>query len=439
MDITEASGARLTRGESLKLGFEWDAMSPEFPTGPPRPSITLLYASSDALGMHLTAQEERILAGEEGHGRRKAMELLVALGDIYRAERLIPISSAQVSGASFKTIGDAGTKFLEDFSEHAKVTVRASLNPLGLDLVRWRAMGVDEGFRSKQERIVSAYKSLGVEPLYTCTPYLAGNRPRRGQHVAWAESSATVFANSYLGARTNREGGPSALAAAIIGKTAEYGLHLDENRKPKVRIEFEGVPEGLVPLAGYLVGRIAGKRLPHVEGISMTPDEHKSFGAAMAAAGAVSMYSFSDPESRRRADMSEVEERVSVPTSELTACAEELKGDDRWDLVAIGCPHCSERELRRMAKYLRGRKPRDACDVWFCTSRAVYRRCPKEVAVLRRFGKVLCDTCMVVSPIESMYRRTASDSGKAMVYLPTLGKQSASFRTTQALLEAISR
>lgn len=389
--------------------------------------------------MHLTAHEERVLAGEEGHGRRKAMELLVALGDIYGAKRLIPISSAQVSGASFKTIGDAGIKFLEDFSEHAKVKVRASLNPLGLDLRRWRAMGVSDDFHSKQERIVAAYRKLGVEPLYTCTPYLAGNRPVRGRHLAWAESSATVFANSCLGAYTNREGGPSALAAAIIGKTAEYGLHLDENRRPKVRMEFEGVPDGLVPLAGYLVGKIAGKRIPHVEGLTMTPDEHKSFGAAMAATGAVSMYSFRQAGARTRIDTSSVEECVTVPVSELRECAEELKGDEDWDLVAIGCPHCSVAELRRMARYLKRRKPAHDSEVWFCTSRAVHAKCPHEVAVLRKFGKVLCDTCMVVSPIERMYRKTASDSGKAMVYLPTLGKQSASFRPTETLLEAISR
>jgi hypothetical protein len=388
--------------------------------------------------MHLTAQEERVLAGEEGHGRQKAMELLVALGDIYGAERLIPIVSAQVSGASFKTIGDAGIKFLEDFSQHTKVSVRASLNPLGLDVKRWKAMGVDDEFHSKQGRIIRAYRSLGLDPLYTCTPYLAGNRPRRGQHVAWAESSATVFANSYLGACTNREGGPSALAAAIIGKTAEYGLHIAENRKPKVKIEFESIPDGMVPLAGYLVGKVAGKRLPLVEGIPLTADEHKAFGAAMAATGAVSMYAFAQSGKRAKMDLSGVEECVSVPASELLEIADGLKGGEQWDLVALGCPHCSAAELKKMARTLKGKRPSKKCDVWFCTSRAVYDSCPEEVAVLRKFGKVLCDTCMVVAPIERLYKRTASDSGKAMVYLPTLGKQSASFRSTRTLLEAIS-
>lgn len=389
--------------------------------------------------MHLTSAEERILAGEEGHGRQKAIELLVALGDIYGAERLIPIASAQVSGASFKTIGDAGLQFLEDFSSEAKATVASSLNPLGLDLKRWKTMGVDEGFHSKQARIVDAYRSLGIGPLYSCTPYLAGNRPKRGQHLAWAESSATVFANSYLGAMTNREGGPSALAAAIIGKTAEYGLHIPENRVPRVRIDIEDIPDGLVPIAGYLVGKMAGKRVPLIAGASLTADEHKAFGAAMAATGAVSMYVHAPKGGKARVDTSSVEECMSLPRKELVACADGLKGDENWDLVAIGCPHCSAAEIKRMASFLKNREPRKSSDAWFCTSRAVYARCPKEIAVLRRFGKVLCDTCMVVAPIEKMYKRTASDSGKAMVYLPTLGKQRASFRTNRQLLEAISR
>lgn len=387
--------------------------------------------------MHLTGEEERILAGERGPGMQKAMELVVALGDIYGARRLIPITSAQISGASFKTIGEAGIRFIEDFSTKAKVSVRASLNPLGMDVRRWRSMGVDHDFWRQQKRIIEAYSSMGVEPLYTCTPYLAGNRPRRGQHLAWAESSATVFANSYLGAMTNREGGPSALAAAVIGKTAEYGLHLEENRKPRIRIDIEDLPDGLIPLAGYLVGKIAGKRVPLITGLRMTADQHKSFGAAMAATSAVSMYVSS--ESERRPDRSCIEERVSLPRSEVERAAEDLTGDDSWDLVAIGCPHCSPAELRAMARFLKGRRPSRQCDVWFCTSRKAYASCPKEVAILNRFGKVLCDTCMVVAPIEKTYKRTASDSGKAMVYLPTLGRQGASFRPRERLLEAISR
>jgi len=389
--------------------------------------------------MHLTKQDERILAGEEGQGKRKAMELVVALGDIYGAKRLIPIASAQVSGASFKTIGDAGIKFLEDFSRETRVSVPASLNPLGLDMRRWRSMGVSQAFFDKQARIVSAYRSMGVDLLYTCTPYLAGNRPRKGQHIAWAESSATVFANSYLGARTNREGGPSALAAAVIGKTAEYGLHLDENRRPRVIIDINEIPDGMIPLAGYVVGKLAGKRVPLIRGPDFSADQHKSFGAAMAATGAVSMYVTHGRGTKSKPGVGEVEECIEVEKSELIRTADTLQGQDAWDLVAVGCPHCSPDELRSMARFLKNRKPSQGSDVWFCTSRRAFAACPKEVATLRKFGKVLCDTCMVVAPIEESYRKTASDSGKAMVYLPTLGKQKTSFRPTRTLLEAISR
>jgi predicted aconitase len=389
--------------------------------------------------MHLTRVEERTLAGEEGPSRQKAMELLVALGDIYGAERLIPIASAQVSGASFKTIGDAGIRWLEEMGAEGCASVPAMVNPLGMDLRRWRSMGISSHFHAKQVRIVKAYQSMGLLPVYSCTPYLAGHRPRKGQHVAWAESSATVFANSVAGARTNREGGPSALAAAIIGKTAEYGLHLDENRIPRVMVEFESIPPELIPIAGYLTGKAAGNRIPMVTGLDMTPDEHKSFGAAIAATGAVSMYAFNDKRGKDRTGQGPYDEKICVDASDVKRCAEELMGGSDWDLVAVGCPHCSVPELRRMASKLKGKKPKKGCDVWFCTSRKAYAACPEAVSVLRRFGKVLCDTCMVVAPIEELYSRTATNSGKAMVYLPTLGRQKASFRTTDQLLEAISR
>ena len=198
--------------------------------------------------------------------------------------------------------------------------------------------------------------------------------------------------------------------------------------------------DGDAPLAGYIVGKLAGNRVPIITGATMSEDEHKAFGAAVAATGAVSMYipAARIGKERGRADRSRVEEVLSVSRADLGSAKDDLRGDDDWDLVAMGCPHCSARELRSMARYLDRRRPSRDCDVWFCTSRKVYSECARDVAVLKRFGKVLCDTCMVVSPIERMYKSTATNSGKAMVYLPTLGKQKASFRTTEQLMEAIS-
>ncbi len=389
--------------------------------------------------MHLDRDEERALSGEQGEGRQKAMELLTALGDIFGASRLVPIASAQVSGASFKTVGEAGIQWLESMARNTRVSVPAMVNPLGLDLRRWRSMGISEEFHARQMRIVSAYHAMGLLPVYSCTPYLAGHRPRRGQHIAWAESSATVFANSVAGAKTNREGGPSALAAAIIGKTPEYGLHLDENRSPRIAIELDTMDSEMIPLAGYLVGKIAGNRVPLVTGRRMSTDEHKAFGAAVAATGAVSMYVPDPGQERPIKRYGDIEERVIVTVDDVHRCAEELRGDGECDLVAIGCPHCSVRELRSMASRLKGRRPRTDKDVWICTSRRACESAPEAVRLLRRFGKVLCDTCMVVAPVEELYSSTATNSGKAMVYLPTLGRQNASFLTTTELMGEISR
>ena len=225
--------------------------------------------------MYLTKEEEKILDGEYGEVLRRCMNLLVSLGDIYGAEKLIPIKSAQISGVSYKTIKDIGLEFLEDFAkENVKVKVYATLNPAGMDLDAWRCLGIDEEFAKKQLRIIEAFKKMEVEIGCTCTPYLTGNLPKFGEHISWAESSAVSFANSVLGAKTNREGGPSALAAAIIGKTPYYGYHLDENRQATHIIELDSqlisnfrYGESFYGALGYLVGKIVKNGTPYFKNL----------------------------------------------------------------------------------------------------------------------------------------------------------------------------
>ena len=183
--------------------------------------------------MELEAEDERILAGESGETRRQMMELLVALGKVFGAERLVRIKSAQVSGASYKTIGKYGLEWLNQLD--AKAVVPAVLNPIGMPRGRWEEMGVDADFAEKQQAVIAAYARLGIRLECTCTPYYL-NSPALGDHLAWSESSAVSYANSVIGARTNREGGPGALAAALIGKTPCYGLHLTENRRPGILV-----------------------------------------------------------------------------------------------------------------------------------------------------------------------------------------------------------
>src|SRR3972149_5209097 len=188
--------------------------------------------------MNLTKDQGRLL--EEGTpAQRKAMEILLALGEIGGAESLVPITSAHVSGASYKLIGGAGVEFIDDFAGGTRVAVPTTVNPLGTDLAQWRELGIPEAFAEKQARIARAYEAMGTRTIFSCTPYEHGVRPGLGEHVAWAESNATCFANSVLGARTNREGGPSAPAAAIVGATPDFGLHRDEGRQPTILV---GVP-----------------------------------------------------------------------------------------------------------------------------------------------------------------------------------------------------
>ena len=174
--------------------------------------------------MDLTREEEAILNGEQGEGKQKAMELVTALGKIYGADSLIDITSAHLSGASYKTIGDGGLKYLEDLvGGGATVSVPSTLNPVGMDRDRWREMHIPEEFAKKQLRIIDLYGQMGIKKTCSCTPYIGPNVPSMGDHVAWSESSALSFVNSYIGARTNREGGPGALHP---GKTVERAVGL---------------------------------------------------------------------------------------------------------------------------------------------------------------------------------------------------------------------
>jgi hypothetical protein len=385
--------------------------------------------------MHLSREEERAHQGELGDSLRKAMEILVALGDIYGADRLIPVRSVQVAGVSFKTIGEAGLEWISDLQ--GKVAVPAVLNPAGMDLHRWREMGIDESFAKKQLEVVEAYRRLGVSPDCTCTPYqIKPGFAQRGDHLAWSESSAVSFANSVIGARTNREGGPSALAAALVGKTPRYGYHLEENRVPTINI---AVDADLKPsdygILGFIVGREVGEGVPQFI-FRRRPDidELKALGAAMAASGSVALYYFEEggPEAPKGA------EEIEVTAADLRAVREENAPDEEVDIVAIGCPHTSERELEELARLLEGKKVER--ELWICTARGIAERCPRLVEKIEGSGaRVLCDTCMVVSPASDRYNKMMVNSGKALAYVPTLCKMKAAYGSAAECVEAATR
>jgi hypothetical protein len=367
--------------------------------------------------------------------------LIVRLGDIYGADRMIPVGSVQVAGVSYKSIGDPGTEFLEDMaSKGARVKVLTYLNPAGMDLEDWKDIGFPDDFARNQLRIMNAFKTMGVVVTSTCTPYLAGNLPRFREHIAWSESSAVSFSNSVIGARTNREGGPSALAAAICGRTPNYGLHLWENRQPDVKIKVSADLNSNSDYGalGNYVGREVKNKIPYFTGIkNADTDQLKMLGAAMAASGAVALYHVEGltPES----DLVEKNnlETIEVGRKELEETYLRLNTGEEPDVVILGCPHASLREIAALSRRVKGKHLK--VPVWICTSRVMkeaadrmgYTRVIEEAG-----GRVVADTCMVVSPVELMgFHTTGVNSGKAAHYLPGFCKQNVVFADIDRLIE----
>ncbi len=369
---------------------------------------------------------------EGTHGERKAMELLIALGEMYKASELIPVTSAHISGASYKTIKDTGLKFLREMAEGNSSKVPTTVNPIGMDRKRYSDMMVKEEFAAKQNEIVELYESMGIVDSWTCTPYLVGNRPELGDHISWAESSAVVFANSVLGARTNREGGPSALASSLTGLTPDHGLHKEENRRGDVLFELDFEPsERDYASLGYYAGKVCVDRIPYFRKINPTEDDLKTMSASLASSGSVSMFHVEEMTPEWGLGLKDGFERVTVGKEELSEIEDNWNTDNDPTLVAIGCPHCSVRELEKLAKILE--KGWKGPELWACTSRAVRDQTPDVVEVINRHGKVLCDTCVIVSSVEDFSETVATNSGKASTYLPSLCKQKIMFADLETM------
>ena len=393
--------------------------------------------------MYLTKKEEKTLNGENGEVLERLFRLLVRLGDIYGADRMIPVGSVQVAGVSYKSIGDPGTDFLEDIaSKGAKVKVLTYLNPAGMDLENWEKLGFPKDFAKSQLRIMDAFRKMGIVITSTCTPYLAGNLPRFREHIAWSESSAVSFSNSVIGARTNREGGPSALAAAICGVTPNYGLHVWEKRQPtvKIKVDTELKYNSDFGALGWYVGKQVKNKIPYFSGIKeANTDQLKALGAAMAASGAVALYHVEGltPE----ADLVEKKglESINVGAVELKETYNKLNTGKTPDIVIFGCPHASLREISALAERVDGKHLKRP--VWICTSRMVKEAADRmgyNEIIAKAGGNIVADTCMVVSPIEKMgYKTTGVNSGKAANYLPGFCKQEVCFTNIDDLIEEI--
>jgi predicted aconitase len=371
--------------------------------------------------MYLTKEEERIYDGEFGWASQICMKILVRLGELFNAKRLIPINSSHVSGVSYKTLGDAPTKFLEALaSANAKAKVKATLNPQSLDC-KYLCKKLPHEICQKQWKVLEYFEKMGFTQSLTCTPYYL-EKPVKGVHLAWAESSAVVYANSVIGAWTNREGGPSALAAAIIGKTPDYGMHQPENRQPKVLVKLEKRLEDEVEFGalGIFLGKILEDKIPIIQGLqSASKDSLKHLGAALASTGMTNMF-YSKNTSIEKCEI----EKITVQTQDIKETIETLTtaSTEKPDLVFIGCPHCSLNEVRQIANLIGNRKVKT--EFWVCTSHFIKEKARKHVEKIEKSGgHVLTDTCAVVTWTEKLGIKTImTNSAKTAHYAPTLNK-----------------
>lgn len=387
--------------------------------------------------LHLEARDDAVLAGESGPAAQMAMRIVVRMAEIFGAENLLDISQAHIDSTIY--IGEANLEFAERLSEMGgRVVVPTTLNVSGVDEAGWREWAVPQDWAEKARRQMRAYERMGCIPTWTCAPYQTAHAPKFGQQIAWGESNAIVFANSVIGARTERYPDLLDICAALTGRVPAFGLHLTENRRGDVLFRLEGIParlqadDSFYPVLGHWIGKIALDRVPVVEGLAVTPteDQLKALGAAAASSGNVGLFHLVGitPEAPTR-DAAfggrESAEIVSVDLATLRTARAELttsSGED-LDLVVLGSPHFSLAEFRRLAPLLRGRRHPEVRFL-VTTSRAVAHLAERAGLLdpLRSFGgTVTVDTCILASPmLPPEVRHLMTNSGKYAYYAPGL-------------------
>lgn len=367
-----------------------------------------------------------MLAGKAGPAALKAMQILTTLGRIYGADHMVPVNSVQISGVSYDNLGEAGLEWLAEMvSDGGRAQVFTTLNPAGMDIENYKALGISEDFAEKQRRVLDAFESMGVITTCSCTPYLFGNLPHFGEHIAWAESSAVCYANAVIGARTNREGGPSALAAALTGRTPAYGYHLDENRMPTmafmVKTQLINNPDfgALGKIIGDRIQNQKGNRVPFISGVENASLENlKTLCASIATYGGVALFHLPGitPEAM---NFNPPGESIEITRRDLNQAIKSLNNasSEEVDFISLGCPHLSLREIQRIAQLLDGKKVTK--EFWITTSRPVKGMADSMgyTTIIESAGaKFATDTCCVVAPIKGRFHAMLTDSAKACYY-----------------------
>ena len=384
----------------------------------------------------LDEADEAMLAGSEGPGVALAMRVISRIAQTMGARRLLDITGAHVDSCLYH--GQAGLDFADRLAaDGARVRVPTTLNVSSLDLLHPELYRGDPATAVEARRLMDRYEEMGCRPTWTCAPYQLAERPSFGEHVAWAESNAIVFANSVLGARTHRYGDFIDISAAITGRAPAAGLHLDENRRGEIVFRLAGLSEALLhsdvlaPVLGYHIGRRAGSRVAVVVGLPDNTPEHrlKALGSAAAASGPVAMFHAVGSTPEAPTLEAALGRRPPVETHMVTPIEMRAERDrltttagGRLGAVSIGTPHYSIAEFARVVELLRGRRVHDDIAFYINTGRDIWH----EVALrgwrdtLEAAGiQIVTDTCTYITPVMAEIDGLAmTDSAKWAHYAP---------------------
>ncbi|MFQ5523328.1 MAG: aconitase X [Acidimicrobiia bacterium] len=362
--------------------------------------------------MELSVRDRALLEGEAGEAARLAMELVVAVGEAEGASRLVDIEAAHIDGCLYH--GRAGLDFARRLVEGSgRVSVPTTLNVASLDLLHPDLYRGDPTTAAEAKALMEAHLDLGCQPTWTCAPYQLPRRPKLGQQIAWGESNAIVFANSVLGARTNRYGDFLDICCAITGRAPYTGLHTDEGRLATLQVNVDVADELLgselfYPSLGHVLGEVSGVDIPVVVGLDSRADEDrlKALGAAAASSGAVAMFHVvgvtpEAPTLEAALGSRPPTRVVTVTEKDLRRARESLSsGSGPLGAISLGTPHMSLKELRHLSLQTAGLTTR--VPFYVSTGRDIAAQARKEglLEALESFGATLVvDTCTYVTPI----------------------------------------
>lgn len=380
--------------------------------------------------MELTKEEENALDGKQGETLALAYRTLVAIGEASDADRLIPIEWAHLSGVNYNTIGDAGKEFLSHLSQDATFKVKTTVNPMGFDFDSVSRYNLDDKFIENQRSIKNSYENMGAIPSYSCIPYEIFDIPKQGTHVSFAESNAAIYANSFSGLKTNKEGAFSALASALTGKSPCSDLRDDDVRKPNltIRMKIESRDELTYGMLGYFAGKVAGSSVA-LSGVNdLDRRSCKSLCAGMGTSGACGMFTFGEEEG----------EKIDFDKNEMQKIHDELNTSESGDLITLGSPQLGLEEIGDLASMLKGRSFQKRCMI-FCP-RAIkgqIRDLGYTNEIERAGGELLYDCCTCLSPLvdNKEVDSVITNSVKGAYYLKTSNNVDVNLKSLKRIVQ----